>query len=264
LEVAGLTNVNWSAPWFATLADAGRAISSTVHWRGALDRAAEASDVRNQCGQRIQFARADAAGDEPYEMYIARTGKVPTRAVLHDIFNALIWLRFPRSKARLNSLQASAIAYNGVGATRGPLRDALTLIDENAVLVVTHRADLIQLLRVHDWVELFVKRRAAWDTGIYVAAFGHALLEKLVNPYKAITAHALHVPMAANASLDAIDRCVAAALDDDLSPGALMPLPVLGIPGWSSRNNDPNFYEDPAVFRPVNMRRKVQRRQLNR
>lgn len=239
-------------------------ISSTAHWRGGLERAAQASDIRNQCGWRVQFVEADAAGNEPYETYIARTGKVPTRAMLHDIFNALAWLRFPRSKARLNSLQASAIAYNGVGATRGPLRDALTLIDENAVLVVTRREDLIQLLRVHDWAELFVKQRAAWDTGIYCAAFGHALLEKLVNPYKAITAHALHVPLAADAPLDAIDRCLAATLDDNLSPSALMPLPVLGIPGWSSRNNDPNFYEDPAVFRPVNMRRKIQRGALNR
>jgi Protein of unknown function (DUF3025) len=264
VEVAGLSDVDWSGPWFAPFADAGRTISSTAHWRDELDRAAHASDIRNQCGQRIQFVPAGAAGDEPYETYIARTGKVPTRAMLHDIFNALVWLRFPRSKARLNSLQASAIACHGVGATRGPLRDALTLIDENAVLVVTRRTDLIQLLRVHQWAELFVKQRAAWDTGIYVAAVGHALLEKLVSPYKAITAHALHVPMAADAPLDEIDRCIAAALNENLSPGALMPLPVLGIPGWSSRNNDPNFYEDPAVFRPVNMRRKVQRRELNR
>ena len=32
---------------------------------------------------------------EAYEAFIARTGCVPTRDNLHDLFNALVWLTFP-------------------------------------------------------------------------------------------------------------------------------------------------------------------------
>ena len=60
---------------------------------------------------------------------------VPTRDNLHDFFNGLVWLRFPRAKRRLNELQAAEIARAGIGAARGPLRDALTLFDENGAVL---------------------------------------------------------------------------------------------------------------------------------
>ena len=31
----------------------------------------------------------------------------------------------------------------------------------------------------------------------------------------------------------------------------LLPLPVLGVPGWCDANGDPAYYEDVAVFRPA-------------
>ena len=219
-----------------------------------MNLAAEAAHLRNANGQRITFCEAVAASGEPYEMRIARTGGVPTRANLHDLFNALIFLRFPRAKAQLNRLQSTAIARDGVRAVRGPVRDAATLIDENAVLVVTERSDVIDLLRGHDWPALFQSRRAAWASGVNVLAFGHALLEKLQRPYKGITAHALHIALAAGSSLEQIDRCMAAGLDERLTPRDLMPLPVLGIPGWWAQNENPDFYSDPRVFRPAKMR----------
>ena len=61
-----------------------------------------------------------------------RTGRVPTRANLHDLFNALIFLRFPKAKAKLNSCSQRQLQADGVGPVRGPLRDAATLVDENA------------------------------------------------------------------------------------------------------------------------------------
>ena len=36
-----------------------------------------------------------------------------------------------------------------------------------------------------------------------------------------------------------------------LSPRLLLPLPVLGIPGWWPANENPGFYADTAVFRPL-------------
>jgi hypothetical protein len=87
--------------------------------------------------------------------------------------------------------------------------------------------------------------------------FGHALLEKLVRPYKSITAHAWPVVMpAAFFALPHADR--RAQLDKkvglELQQGALSitrftPLPVLGVPGWWP-SQDAEFYADATVFRP--------------
>jgi hypothetical protein len=114
---------------------------------------------------------------------------------------------------------------------------------------------VIDSLRDHDWSFLFQSSRAMWHKEISVVAFGHALLEKLVSPYNAITAHSLHIALPAGSPLDAVDRRMAAALDEQLSPSHLMPLPVLGIPGWWAQNESPDFYVDRAVFRPAKMRR---------
>ena len=197
----------------------------------------------------------DAAGDEPYEAYIAHTGQVPTRSNLHDFLNALMFLHFPAAKARLNALQSAAIDRHGIRPVRGPVRDAATLIDENGVLLVTLDMDLIGPVRRHDWLTAFMRKRAAWtETGV-ARACGNALLQKLVRPYKAITAHALHVPLASNTTMAEVDHYLASMFDDDISPLLLMPLPVLGIPGWCAENAHPDFYQDAKAFRPANMRR---------
>ena len=254
MEVAGLESVDWSAPWFSHLARLGQTVSSG-DWRSGLNREAAALDLRNFNGQRLTFCQADGVVDEPYEAGIARTGRVPTRSNLHDFFNALIFLHFPRAKARLNQLQAAAIMRDGVRATRGPMRDAATLIDENAVLVISDRADVIESLRVHDWLSLFQEQRGVWMSQVNVVAFGHALLQKLVHPYKAITAHAVHVALPSGTPIKEIDGWMAAALDEQLSSSKLMSLPVLGIPGWWKQNENPDFYSDRVVFRPAKMRR---------
>ena len=254
MEVTGLAGVDWSVPWLAPFAAVGRMVAASHDWRRALNQAATVANVRNFNDQRIEFCEICDAPDEPYEAGIARTGGVPTRSNLHDFFNALIFLHLPRAKAQLNRLQSAALARDGVAAVRGPVRDAATLIDENAVLVVTDRADVIASLRDHDWSFLFQSRRATWNKEINVVAFGHALLEKLVNPYKAITAHALHIALPPNSRLQDVDRCMATALDQQLCPSQLMPLPVLGIPGWWAQNENPDFYADRAVFRPAKMR----------
>lgn len=250
MEIAGLREIDWTAPWLVPFADLGRDVSSEGDWRSALNRHARQRGLSTAGELPLVFDAPDAAEAEAYEAFIARTGRVPTRSNLHDFFNALAWIVFPRSKARLNALQAAAIARAGVGATRGPLRDAATLIDENAAFLLTERTDLVDALRHHDWTRLFCEERKAWDGQVKVIAFGHALLEKLVRPYKAITAHALHVTLPGTADADSIDAAAASLLDDRLSPRRLLPLPVLGIPGWSAANADPSFYCDAAVFRP--------------
>jgi hypothetical protein len=250
VEIAGLDSIDWTAPWLAPFADIGRDVSAEGDWRSALNRHARQRGLATAGGLPLVFDAPDAAKAEAYEAFIARTGRVPTRSNLHDFFNTLAWIVFPRSKARLNALQAAAIARAGVGATRGPLRDAATLIDENAVFLLSQRADLVDALRRHDWTRLFCEDRKAWDGQVKVVAFGHALLERLVQPYKAITAHALHVELPDTADVDEVDAAAASLLDERLSPRRLLPLPVLGIPGWSAANADPSFYCDVTVFRP--------------
>ena len=242
--------VDWDAPWFQAVAGHGRAIEGERDARAALAAAAARLGIRTATGRPIRFAAPGAAGADAYEEHIHRTGEVPTRENLHDFFNALVWLAFPRAKAALNALQAAAIARDGVGPRRGALRDAATLIDENAVLLVTPRDDLVDALAAHDWRRLFVVHRATWHVEARAIVFGHALMEKLLAPYRAVTAHALHVRLDPGASLAAIDAAVAAALDDGLAPGQLLPLPVLGIPGWAD-NDDATYYDDASVFRPA-------------
>jgi hypothetical protein len=245
--------IDWTAPWFDAVAAHGEEASNAPDARAALAAMADRLGIRNATGRQISFASAEAAGAAAYEAHIARTGEVPTRDNRHDFFNALVWLAFPRTKARLNVLQAQAIAATGIGAQRGPLRDAATLIDENAVLFVTQRADIVDALRRHDWHALFVGLRAAWGPDVRPVVFGHALMEKLGAPYKAVTAHAVPVPLPADASIADIDAQVAATLDPTLTPRRLLPLPVFGIPGWAD-NDDLAFYDDPAVFRPARRR----------
>lgn len=241
--------IDWDAPWFAAVASQGRAIAPASDRRAALNAAAAALGIRTRGGP-IRFVAAAAAGARAYEAHIGDTGEVPTRDNLHDFFNALVWLAFPATKARLNALQAGAIARAGVAGRRGALRDAATLMDENALLLVTGRADLVAALRRHDWRALFVVQRAAWDADVRPLVFGHALMEKLTAPYKAITAHALPVALPADAAQAEIDRWVSAHLDEAFAPGSLLPLPVLGIPGWAD-NGDARFYDDTNVFRPA-------------
>lgn len=242
--------VDWDAPWFHAVAERGRAVEGVRDARSALSAAASQMGLRNASGRAIRFAAPEAAGESSYEEHIHRTGEVPTRDNLHDFFNALVWLTFPRTKAALNALQAAAIARDGVGPRRGALRDAATLVDENSVLLLTQRDDLVDALAAHDWRSLFVVHRSAWQSDVRAIVFGHALMEKLTAPYRGVTAHALHVRLAAGAPLAAIDAAVAVALDEGLAPGRLRPLPVLGIPGWAD-NDDAAYYDDASVFRPA-------------
>lgn len=184
--------IDWHAPWFQFLNGVGpqadQQIRAGVAVRDALNTAGLAP---------VRFIpQADLPAGVAYESHIFATGGVPTRCNLHDFFNGLVWMRFPATKRRLNALQAQAIAQSGgVQATRGPLRDALTLFDENAALLQAPKP-LWQALQARDWHALCVTHRALWAQARLVL-FGHALLEKLVAPYKSITAHVLCLPVPA-------------------------------------------------------------------
>jgi hypothetical protein len=185
----------------------------------------------------------------PYEAFVHASATVPTRENLHDFFNGIVWCGYPNTKRLLNRLQASAIDRDGVGGRRGPLRDAITLFDENGA--VFSAPEVLQTaLRTRDWQGLFITHREAWrDARLWL--FGHALVEKLVAPRKDITAHVLCAPEGQLALPQVDDWLAATHGETTLARKPFAPLPVLGVPGWWPANAEAGFYEDPTVFRPV-------------
>jgi len=255
--IAGLGAIDWSHPAFAPLAPIGAPIADAVKrgtdLRAALNAHPAAQAICTSGGHALRFIPQDTLpAGASYEAHIAATGEVPTRDNLHDFFNALIWLHWPRAKAALNARQARVITRDGISAARGTVRDAATLFDENA-LIFLHADDAPERnLTGFDWQGLFVQERGQWGRSCAVLPFGHALLEKLVTPYKSITAHAWPVRVAAlpadRASLDA--GLADTLLNAELTPRDFRPLPVMGIPGWCEANADAGFYSDTTVFRP--------------
>ena len=237
--------IDWRAPWWAPLAALG--LPALARWV-AGDTVAAALNAAGAAPVRFVPETALPVG-EPYERFIHAQRAVPTRDNLHDFLNGLIWCAYPHTKRRLNALQAAEIARDGVRTTRGPVRDAVTVFDENGAVLAAPDV-LWQALAARHWAELFGPLRPLWaEARLWV--FGHAALEKLVSPYKSITAHVLQAP-AAIKSIEEVDAWLADALSAErLVPKPFAPLPLLGVPGWWALNEDLAFYDDTAVFRPA-------------
>ena len=247
MTVASAT-FDWEAPWLEGLRELGQPIARQC----AAVQLSAPDALNTACTAPVRFVPQSALPDgAAYEQFIFDTGCVPTRENLHDFFNGLVWLHFPQTKRQLNLLQAGAIAAHGVGAVRGPLRDALTLFDESGALLVAPEP-LWQALVARDWQRLFIGLHGLWAEA-RLLLFGHALLEKLVSPRKPITAHVFRAPAAIkNAALPEVDAWLAQALQPQLwVQKPFVPLPVLGVPGWWPENGQPGFYADTQVFRPA-------------
>ena len=245
--------IDWSRPWFAPWRERGEPLAAHARQSGlVLALNAQVSDAMQLHAGRLRFVEQGVLpAGEAYESFIARTACVPVRDNLHDFFNGMVWLEHSALKRRLNELQADQLASALPGASRGAVRDVLTLFDENAALLQAP-ATLIDALRRRDWQELFVTRRAAWADA-RISLIGHALLEKLERPRKPITAHAWVVPHELADRMGAMQWLVEQINPQGLVAKPYLPLPVLGIPGWWDANEAPEFYRDPSVFRVPQM-----------
>jgi len=211
----------------------------------------------NENGEPIRFRPAAELPGADYEKHIFESGEVSTREnSWHDLFNALAWCRFPALKSAMNAVHHAHLHEAGDGR-RGSRRDALTLLDESGVIVISSEEKLLEALANRDWQRAFVQYRDAWaGTGVMVC--GHAILEKFLEPYKALTAHALFIPQRdplCAADLDS--RLARRLLNGDLlkTTRDLSPLPLMGIPGWwRGGGQDEAFYADKTVFRPPRTR----------
>src|SRR6185503_18023178 len=90
-------------------------------------------NLKSESGKPIRFV-PPSSSDPYYEVHVFETGHVQTRPDnRHDLFNALAWLAFPITKARINAMHAAEIPREG--GTRGRLRDMLTIFDEGGAIV---------------------------------------------------------------------------------------------------------------------------------
>ena len=242
---AALGTIDWANPWLDLWRGPGQRLTQ------AVTAGADLPDALNlEPGAPVRFVpQSHLPPGEAYERYIFNSGQCPTRDNLHDFFNGLCWIRFPETKKKLNQLQAAEIAAAGVASSRGPVRDALTVFDENAAFLMAPQP-LWDALVAREWQQLFVGLRPLWQQAQLIL-FGHALLEKLVYPRKQATAHVYLAQPAIN-SIAELDFWMANDLSaEKLAGKPFTPLPVLGVPGWSPENEEFSFYDDAAVFRPL-------------
>jgi hypothetical protein len=204
---------------------------------------------------------AEARG-EAYEAKIRVDAEMHVRERdWHDLFNVLVWATYPLTKAALNDAQFAAWRHEGASADgarsrRSSARDALTLFDENGLIVLASDASLLEDLQEFRWKRLFWERREEVLTSMRFSVFGHALFEKALRPYIGMTAHALLFSVAEDAvrqplanAVRTADTLASAAIPSISTPRALSPVPVLGIPGWWTENEQPAFYDNADYFR---------------
>jgi hypothetical protein len=225
--------VDWRTPWFAPWRVVGEPVLDACRTQALHQALGRAGLVRFVAQQGLPEGEA-------YESFVFRTRTVPTRDNAHDFFNGLAWLRFPDLKLRLNEIQAAELARDGVQGRRGPVRDAITLLDENGAFLDAPAA-LLDALKSREWKRLFIDLREDWRDA-RVTVFGHAMLEKLLAPRKDLTAHVWLGP----ALIDA----------NALAAKPFAPLPLMGIPGWCAENQNFSFYDDSLVFRAAGHRTK--------
>ena len=259
------------APLHPILASLDAGGFPTLHDCNAL-LAARPSPITVQNGMPLRFVPQECGKlsfEVQYEPRCYLTGEVQMRAHnLHDLFNALVWLTFPRTKAVINARHYRALTEEDIavaaGSQRGAVRDVNTLLDESGVVIAyadAHdNAGLAGLLRDFKWKELFWQRREQVRASMGFYLFGHGLYEKALQPYVGMTGQGLLIkveqafftwPLVQQlAHLDSLLADYLAAPEHCRSTRDLSPLPLLGVPGWAADNDCAAYYDNTAYFRP--------------
>ncbi|MDO6567099.1 DUF3025 domain-containing protein [Alteromonas sp. 1_MG-2023] len=201
-----------------------------------------------------------------YEEIIAEDNCVPTREnSWHDLFNALIWIQFPATKALLNKLHMQDIAQYGAHP-RTERRNRITHFDECGLVLALEAGDedksnqLLHALAQHHWVDSFVTHRHEWGAHITPFIFGHANLEMMLSPFIGLTGKWLAVSVPKGFSEMSywqqraeVDKALVnriAKLDAFNKSPLLKPIPLLGVPNWFNKQ-DTAFYNNSEYFRPL-------------
>lgn len=219
-------------------------------------------------GSGLRFVAQEVgrlAFEAQYEPRCHLSGEVQTRQDnWHDLFNALVWLTYPKAKAAINTRHYHALTNQAaeleVSSQRGAVRDTNTLLDESGVIVAYADEELAGLLRDFKWTELFWQRREQVKTSMGFYVFGHGLYEKALQPYIGMTGQGLLLaveqtffswPQAQqSAHLDTRLADYLADPEHCRTTRELSPVPLLGVPGWSADNDCAGYYENSDYFRP--------------
>ncbi len=201
--------------------------------------------------------------EQDYEPRIYLKGEIQTRmANWHDFFNALIWMRFPKTKIAINGKHFVAMQqrYKRTEKHRCAAENALTLFDECGAVIISSDRSLLNLVREFRWKELFWKRRQQVSENFKCIIFGHAIFEKALNPYlglcvKALLLHSDQDLFLPNEKLDTTLSEFISNVDFDLGPQNLSPFPVLGMPGWHFGNDAKQYYDNTSYFRSQGKKR---------
>jgi len=252
------------APIFAPLGDALRRLPAD-RWPLHAELTALAGAITTSRGRPLRFVAPRERTDRErryYELHIAATGEVETRAGnWHDLFNALVWVTFPRAKAAINAQHAAILEERGEAESRrrSPERDALTLFDEGGIAVASSAPELLALMVTFEWKELFWKRREELMATTRFFTFGHACYEQSLAPYIGMVAKTVFIPVEESflarphgEQLARTDERLARHFSDRgnfPSPRVMPPMPVLGVPGWHPGTAAESFYDDASHFR---------------
>lgn len=224
----------------------------------------------------INFVPQNQFTDDPryYEQIIFEERNIPTRVNWHDFFNGIIWCQFPLTKQYLNRQHQHQIKQFGL-KQRSAVRDRITHFDECGLLLFSRPNNLVKALQNHAWTRLFIENKTNWHTNIIPVIFGHALWEMLMQPFIGLTAKvyiielednefdSLHLAHENMAGLQTFYQTCDEILLNHVTINKKLhqkrpwlPMPLLGIPGWSTFVQDDKFYSNQDYFMPVSPARK--------
>ncbi len=211
-----------------------------------------AKGLTNSRGRQILFV--DDEGRD-YESRIYLKGEIQTRKnSCHDLFNALVWMTFPKAKACLNSIHFHEMAKEA--GHRGKARDIATHFDESGVIVATSDEALSAKLQNFEWHSLFWENRRKVLEEMRFFMFGHGLLEKALSPFMGLTGNGLVFPVekqffsrSLNAQLAILDESFEIRYSKIEKTRDFSPVPLLGYPGWMTENSEEAFYLNESYFR---------------
>jgi Protein of unknown function (DUF3025) len=190
-----------------------------------------------------------------YEQRIFQTGKIATRENnWHDLFNAMMWLRYPEIKSALNARQWRDSQNHG-SRTRTLGQCAMTLFDE-AGAIVSMPDVMLDCWKQHDWQALFIQHAEKWRSGqAKVAVFGHALLDHALVTETLLVAKCIVVD---EKYFSSSSKSLADQIESEnklLANKELRTLPLCGIPGWHSAADSSEFIKTAACFSPLSSKK---------
>ncbi len=261
------------SPMFEPLRQAGQLLNQLEQWPtpDQLNHllSVQKPNIRTNTHHPLRFVAQTTSTSLFEQQYEPRTylcGELQTRAQnWHDLFNALVWMTFPQSKAQLNALHYHAlkIAEKQPRSARGRLRDAITLLDESGILVTSSHEDLTCLLKNFEWKTLFWENRSDLLQHMKFFLFGHSLYEKALSPYVGMTGKGLvfHIEPSfyqqdLHRQIVSLDNKLANLLSTkSITSTDLTPIPLLGYPDWSPDNSNATYYDNSDYFRPRSSRK---------